>query len=123
MTCGVVCACDDVPAKCIAVRAVVASSNKRSFVMMVSVPGKFLAGRFWREGVGGKVFGGKSWRRGSWRQGSWQQRCHQGLAINEQALGRIVAGFRGGFVFISEGAKPRFAFVHYAFRGSFQTVV
>jgi hypothetical protein len=62
MTCGVVCACDDVPAKCIAVRAVVASSNKRSFVMMVSVPGKFLAGRFWREGVGRKVFGGKSWR-------------------------------------------------------------
>jgi hypothetical protein len=60
MTCGVVCACDDVPAKCIAVRAVVASSNKRSFVMMISVPGKFLAGRFWREGVGRKVLAGRS---------------------------------------------------------------
>jgi hypothetical protein len=36
----------------------------------------------------------------------WQQDCHQALAINEQALGRIVAGFIGGFVFISEDAKP-----------------
>jgi hypothetical protein len=57
--------------------------------------------------------------------------CDKGLAtrlssspaINEQALGRIVAGFKGGFVFISEDAKPRCAFVHYAFRGSSQTVL
>ena len=39
-TSGVVCACDGVLTNCIAVRAVVASSNKRSFVMIVWVPGK-----------------------------------------------------------------------------------
>jgi hypothetical protein len=43
-TSGAVCACDEVIPNCIAVRVVVASSNKRSFVMMVWVPGKFLAG-------------------------------------------------------------------------------
>ncbi len=39
-TIGVVCACDGMLPNCIAVRAVVASSNKRSFVMMVWIPGK-----------------------------------------------------------------------------------
>jgi hypothetical protein len=48
--------------------------------------------------------------------------CHQALTINEQALGRIVAGFEGGFVFISDSAKPHCGFVHDAFRGSFKTV-
>jgi hypothetical protein len=74
-----------------------------------------------RKILGEKVLAGGSWREGL--EGSWQQRCHQGLTINEQALVRIVAGFEGGFVFISDGAKLRFAFVHYAFRGSFQTVL
>src|SRR5262249_53288351 len=36
-----VCACDGALANCIAVRAVVASSTRRSFVMMVSFPGRF----------------------------------------------------------------------------------
>jgi hypothetical protein len=40
-TSGAVCACDEEAAKCIAVRAVVASSKRQSLVMMVSVPGKF----------------------------------------------------------------------------------
>jgi hypothetical protein len=74
-----------------------------------------------------KIFGRKVLAGGCWQEvlaeKSWQQRFHQGLAINEQALGRIVAGFEGGFVFISDGAKLRSAFVHYAFRGSFQTVL
>jgi hypothetical protein len=61
------------------------------------------------EGFGNKILGNKA--------------CHQDVAINEQALGRIVAGFEGGFVFICEGAKFRCSFVHYAFRGSFQTVL
>ena len=94
MTCGVVCACDGVLAKCIAVRAVVASSNKRSFVMMVWIPGK----RSCDKGLA--------------------TRLSSSPAINEQALGRIVAGYEGGFVFISEDTKPLCPFVHYAFRGS-----
>jgi hypothetical protein len=62
----------------------------------------------WQEGLGGqKAWAGRFFR--TTRQ--------QGLAINEQALGRIVAGFKGGFVFISDAAKPLSAFVHYAFRG------
>jgi hypothetical protein len=73
---------------------------------------KVLARRCWKV-LAGRSLAGRS----------WQQRCHQALAINEQALGRIVAGFEGGFVFISEGTKLRFGFVHYAFRGSFQTVL
>ena len=44
-TSGAVCACDEEAAKCIAVRAVVASSTRRRFVMMVWVPGKFLTTR------------------------------------------------------------------------------
>ena len=50
-TSGVVCACDSVLTNCIAVRAVVASSNKRSFVMMVWVPGKNLG----KEVLGKKI--------------------------------------------------------------------
>jgi hypothetical protein len=42
-TIGADCACDGVVAKCIAVRAVVASSARRSFVMMVGSPEKCLA--------------------------------------------------------------------------------
>jgi hypothetical protein len=37
-TSGAVCACDAVLANCIAVSAVVASSTRRSFVMMVGIP-------------------------------------------------------------------------------------
>jgi methyl coenzyme M reductase subunit C len=40
---GAVCACDAGLANCIAVRAVVASSTRRSLVMMVGSPGKALA--------------------------------------------------------------------------------
>jgi hypothetical protein len=50
-TIGVVCACDGVLPNCIAVRAVVASSNKRSFVMMVWIPGK----KVLRQGFGNKI--------------------------------------------------------------------
>jgi hypothetical protein len=39
---------------------------------------------------------------GGLRRRAWQQ----GLAINKQALGRSVAGFKGGFVFIPDDAKP-----------------
>jgi hypothetical protein len=45
-TSGAVCACDGGPASCIAVRAVVASSTRRSWVMVIGVPGKLLTIRF-----------------------------------------------------------------------------
>jgi hypothetical protein len=38
ITSGAVCACDGADANCIAVRVVVASSTRRSFVMMVWIP-------------------------------------------------------------------------------------
>ena len=44
-TSGAGCACDEEAAKCIAIRAVVASSTRRRFVMMVWVPGEFLTTR------------------------------------------------------------------------------
>jgi hypothetical protein len=81
MTSGAVCACDGGAINCIAVRAVVASSTRRRFVMVWSPEFS------WQKGVG-KRFGNKISR------------------INEQALGRIVAAPKGGLVFISEGAKP-----------------
>jgi hypothetical protein len=43
ITGGATCAGDGELANCIAVRAVVASSTRRSFVMMISVPGKAMA--------------------------------------------------------------------------------
>jgi hypothetical protein len=43
ITCGAVCACDEKVANGIAERAVVASSTRRSLVMMIWVPGKTLA--------------------------------------------------------------------------------
>jgi hypothetical protein len=42
MIIGAVCACDGVLEKCIAVKAVVASSTRRSFIMVIQVPGKVL---------------------------------------------------------------------------------
>ena len=98
-TSGEVCACDGAAAICSAVRAVVASSRSRSFVMVVWVLGKFLA----------KRFGNKA--------------CQQTRAINEQALGRIVASFKRELAFISDIASSESAFVHCAFRRSFQIVV
>ena len=95
-TSGAVCACDGAAVSCSAVRAVVASSKSRSFVMMAGVPGKFLATRF------------------------VNKLCQQTLAINKQALGRIVASFKREFGFISDNAKSGCAFVHCAFRRSFQ---
>jgi hypothetical protein len=55
--------------------------------------------------------------REKFRQQGWQQ----GRAINEQALGRIVAAFKAGLLFISEHENSYCVFVHCAFRGSFQT--
>jgi hypothetical protein len=46
----------------------------------------------------------------------------QAPAINEQALGRIVAAFKRDFRFISTYAKSGCAFVHCAFRRSLQIV-
>jgi hypothetical protein len=45
-TSGAVCACDGVFANCTAVSAVVASSKRRSLVMMVWVPGNY-----WQQGL------------------------------------------------------------------------
>lgn len=42
MTSGAVCARDGAASNCIAVSAVVASSNNRSFVMVVGIPGEIL---------------------------------------------------------------------------------
>ena len=47
----------------------------------------------------------------------------QAPAINEQALGRIVAAFKGGFGFISDQRKSQCVLVHRAFRASFQSEV
>jgi hypothetical protein len=49
--------------------------------------------------------------------------CQQTLAINEQALGRIVASFKPELVFISRTAKSGCVLVHFAFRSSFQFAV
>jgi hypothetical protein len=49
--------------------------------------------------------------------------CQQTLAINEQALGRIVAAFKREPGFISVVAGSESAFVHWAFTRSFQIVV
>jgi hypothetical protein len=94
-TSGDVCACDGAAANCSAVRAVVASSRRRSFVMVVRVLGKFMA----------KRFGNKA--------------CQQTPAINEQALGRIVASFKRELAFISDIPSSESAFVHCAFRRLF----
>lgn len=48
ITSGAVCACDGALTNCIAVRAVVASSTSRSFVMMVLVPRKIFGRKVWR---------------------------------------------------------------------------
>jgi hypothetical protein len=42
MIIGAICACEGVLAKCMAVKAVVASSTRRSFVMVIRVPAKVL---------------------------------------------------------------------------------
>jgi hypothetical protein len=49
--------------------------------------------------------------------------CQQTLAINEQALGRIVASSKPEWVFISGSAKSECVLVHCAFRPSFQFAV
>ena len=69
--------------------------QESKFCHVVWVPGKFLAKRF-----GNKI-------------------CQQTLAINKQALGRIVASFKREPAFISEVAGSESAFVHCAFRRSF----
>jgi hypothetical protein len=68
-TSGAPCACDGEQASCIAVRAVVASSTRRRFVMMILVSRKTLA-------------------RSVVVQNLW------GVGINSQPLGRIVAGYK-----------------------------
>jgi hypothetical protein len=86
-----------------------------------------LAGSCWQEGLGRRVLAGSSWqavlgRQFLGRKGLGNKACHQGLTINEQALGRIVAGFKGSFVFISDNTKPHCGYVHYAFGESFKSV-
>jgi hypothetical protein len=70
--------------------------------------------KFCHDGLGPrKILGRKAWIGGrAWAGRLVRTTRQQGLAINEQALGRIVAGFEGGFLFISEDAKPLCAFVH-----------
>ena len=78
-TIGEVCACDALLANCITVKAEVASSTRRRFVMMIGVPGKVL----WK-GACGKL--------------NWTTERF-GDAINGQPLGRIVAGNLREFAF------------------------
>ena len=103
-TSGAVCACEGATARCSAVRAVVASSKSRSFVMLVWIPRKILGSKTRQQRFGDKV-------------------CQQTMAINEQALGRIVASFKREVVFISDHAKSGCSLVHCVFRRSFQIVV
>jgi hypothetical protein len=56
------------------------------------------------------------WVLGEFLAGGLQEVCQQALAINKQALGRIVAAFKRESGFISGNAKSESAFVHYAFR-------
>jgi hypothetical protein len=88
-----VCACDGALANCIAVRAVVASSTRRRFVMMVSFPGRFCAPN------------GSAW------------------AINSQPRGRIVAAPKRRKLFILTSQRLNCGAVHGSFRHCFQTEV
>jgi hypothetical protein len=99
-TIGAVCACDGRLASCMAVKAVVASSASRRFVMYFGSQEGFEGGAWRREDLGGEL-------------------NRQTPAINEQALGWIVAGFTRGRGFICGIAPPRRVFVHYAFTGRF----
>ena len=78
ITSGAVCACDEGPANCIAVSAVVASSTRRRFVMMVWVPRK----NFWQ------------------LTQSLSEKAVSVTAINKQALGRNVAAFKRRILFL-----------------------
>jgi hypothetical protein len=99
-TIGAVCACDALElANCIAVRAVVASSTRRRFVMMIEVPGKVLS-----------VLPVKDYSTAKWI----------GRAINSQPLGRIVAGGNTKALFISLPQWVAGTLVHYAFRRRLQ---
>ncbi len=93
-TIGADCACDGAAANCMAVRAVVASSASRVFVMMIRVPREMLC--------------------------KFLARSVNTPAINKQALGRIVAAFKRESGFISKVARSACAFVHDAFRRLFQ---
>jgi hypothetical protein len=57
-TSGAVCACDAKVASCVTVRADVASSTMRSFVMMSWIPGKNLAARLAATSGFAERFGG-----------------------------------------------------------------
>jgi hypothetical protein len=57
---------------------------------------------------------------GSTRSPGW---TNEVVTINEYALGRIVAAFKGRLSFISDNEKSESAFVHCAFRPWFQTVL
>jgi hypothetical protein len=74
-TIGAVCACDGAVAKCIAVKAVVASSARRSLVMMVGVPGKMFGKNAWRTTTRDQ--------QGDINKAISTRRYQQGLAINE----------------------------------------
>jgi hypothetical protein len=92
--CESVCACDGELANCIAVRAVVASSTRRRFVMMVSFPGRFYAP---------KAFSAR--------------------AINSQRLGWIVAATTRRKLFILTSQRLNSPAVHGPFRRCFQIQV
>jgi len=96
-TIGADCACDGAAANCMAVRAVVASSASRVFVMMIWVPREILC--------------------------KFLARSVNTPAINKQALGRIVAAFKRESGFISSVARSECAFVHDAFSRLFQIAV
>jgi hypothetical protein len=87
------CAWDGALANCIAVRAVVASSTRRRFVMMVSFPGRFYAPK------------GSAW------------------AINSQPRGRIVAAPKRRKLFILTSQRLNCGAVHGSFRHCLQTEV
>jgi hypothetical protein len=70
-----------------------------------------------RKSLGRKVSAGRSRQ-----EGLGNKACHQDPTINEQALGRIVAGFKGSFVFISDNTKPYCGFVHHAFSGPCKSI-
>jgi hypothetical protein len=72
--------------------------------------GKQQKAKFCHDGLGPRgILGRRS-------AGGLQEVCQQALAINKQALGRIVAAFKRESGFISGNAKSGSTFVHYAFR-------
>jgi hypothetical protein len=85
-----------------------------------SCRGKQQESKFCHDGFGSPE---NFWQQDSATRKTRQQGLSTSLAINEQALGWIVASFKRELVFISDDTKSRCALVHCAFRRSFQIVV